>query len=126
MTTVDVQNIDAALARLPATPKTDKDLDARAALMARRIELDQAARITSAASSQRQQRGNLVVNVPAAVGTTHHYSGRGRVSQSRVTEDGRVVLDLFPEEFRTLLADRRFGHDWHNSNPEAVQALGQA
>ena len=117
-----LQEIEAALAQLPASPKTDADLDARATLMARRIELDQSIR-RAAANSRPQPRGGLIVNVPPGVGTSHYYSNRARVAQSRVTEDGRVVLDLFPQEFRTLLSDRRFGQLWHDENPEALSQL---
>jgi hypothetical protein len=117
-----LEKLDEALALLPATPTTDSDLDRRAALMAQRITLDQATR-AAAANSRPQPRGGLIVNVPPGVGTSHYYSNRARVAQSRVTEDGRVVLDLFPQEFRTLLSDRRFGQLWHDENPEALSQL---
>jgi hypothetical protein len=120
MTTL--QDLDAALARLPATPVTDQDLDARAALMARRIELSQAAKATAEANRQPKPRGNLVISVPAGVGTSHYYSDRGRVAQSRVTEAGAVVLDLFVGEFKALLSSRD-GLLWQNANPDAMRAL---
>jgi hypothetical protein len=119
-----LQELDAALALLPASPKTQEDLEARATLMARRIELDQAAR-AAAVNSRPKPRGGLVVNVPVNVGATHLYGKGGRVCQSRMTEDGRVVMDLFPDEFKSLLASKKHGHDWHNANPEALRALGQ-
>ena len=131
-----LEELDVALAQLPASPKTDKDLDARAVLMARRIELDQAAKATAAANSRPQPRGNLVVNVPPGVGTSHYYSNInatnraagsawGRVVVSRVTEDGRVVLDLFPQEFKDLLGDKKFGKLWHDYNPDALHSLSR-
>jgi hypothetical protein len=120
-----LEDLDAELARLPATPKTDEDLNSRATLMTQRITLDQAAKATAEANRQPKPRGNLVINVPPGVGTSHHYSDRGRVTQSRVTADGSVVLDLFPAEFKQLLMDRRFGEDWYRCNPDAVRALGQ-
>lgn len=119
-----VEDLDAALLRLPATPKTDEDLNARAALMARRIELDQAAKATAEANRQPRPRGNLVVNVPTATGTTNYYSHKGRIAQSRMAEDGRVVLDLFVDEFKSLLMGRD-GLIWQNCNPEVMRALGQ-
>jgi hypothetical protein len=131
----ELNTIDARLAELPATPVTDADLDARAALMRRRIEIDQAAKATAEANSRPQPRGSLVVNVPPGVGTSHYYSNAttraagsawGRVVQSRVTEKGGVVLDLFPQEFRELLGEKKFGQLWHNHNPEAVHALGRS
>jgi hypothetical protein len=135
--TYELNTIDARLAELPATPITDSDLEERARLMARRIALDQAAKAESQASKYPQPRGSLVVYVPPEAGTSHYYSNQnatnrtagsawGRVVQSRVAEDGRVVLDLFPQEFRDLLGDKRFGQLWHNYNPEAVHALGQS
>jgi hypothetical protein len=119
-----LEDLDAELARLPATPKTDEDLDARAALMKRRIELDQAQRATAEAASRPKPKGNLAIFVPAAVGTSTYYSDRGRVAHARVAECGRFVLDLYPVEFRSLLMGRD-GLHWHNSNPDAVRALGQ-
>jgi hypothetical protein len=121
-----LEDIDAELALLPATPVTDADLNARAALMSQRITLDQAAKATAEADRQPKPRGNLVIRVPAGAGTSHYFSERGRVAQSRVTDDGCVVIDLFPAEFRQLLMDKRFGRDWHDNNPEALRALGQA
>jgi hypothetical protein len=122
--TVTLQKLDEALARLPASPVTGEDIEARAALMARRIEVDQSTR-AAAANSRPQPRGGLVVNVPVNVGTTHLYGRGGRVACSRVAEDGRVVMDLFPDEFKRVLADRKHGHDWHNANPEALRRLGE-
>jgi len=119
-----LEDLDAELARLPAAPVTDADRDARATLMAARITLDQATKATAAANSRPTLRGNLAVNVPPAIGTSTFYSDRGRVAQARVTEDGRVVLDLFVGEFKSLLMGRD-GLHWQNSNLEAVRALGQ-
>jgi hypothetical protein len=119
-----LQDIDAALLRLPATPKTDEDLEARHRLMVRRIELDQAQRAKAAADRLPKQRGNLVVFVPDGFGISHYHGAGGRVVQSRVEGDC-VVLDLFPAEFRTLLADRSHGLAWLKANEESVVALGQ-
>jgi hypothetical protein len=140
MTTQDaftLEKLDQQLARLPAAPVTDADLDARATLMARRITLDQAIKAEAQANKYPQPRGNLVVYVPPEAGTSHFYSNQnatnrqggsawGRVVQSRVTEDGRVALDLFPQEFRDLLGDKRFGQLWQLHNPEAMHTLGQS
>jgi hypothetical protein len=124
MTTI--QDIDAALMLLPATPKTDEELEARATLMRRRGDLENAARAEAAASRQKQRpRGDLVINVPRGVGISHLYGQRGRVCCSRLTEDGRLVMDLFVDEFRILLSDRTHGLAWHNANGEALQRLGE-
>ena len=69
-------------------------------------------------------RGNLVVNVPGEIGLSHFYGNRGRVVCARVTEDGILVLDLFMDEFRTLLSDRHHGLAWLKANPEAVRQMG--
>jgi hypothetical protein len=121
MMTLD--ELDAALAKIPATPKTDADLDARAALMAKRCELFQAEKAT-AANSQPKPRGNLVVNVPAGAGLTHMYGIEGRTIQARVADDGRVVIDLFPQEFKSLLADRKYGDLFRKANHECLRRLG--
>jgi hypothetical protein len=97
-----LDELDAALALIPATPKTDADLDARATLTARRIELDQAARAAAAeASRPPKPRGNLTVTIPAKLGISHFSSNTGRVVQAR-SEGGRTVLDLFAPEFAAL------------------------
>jgi hypothetical protein len=118
-----LQEIDAALAQLPASPKTDADLDARATLMTRRIELDQSIR-RAAANSRPQPQGDLVVNVPAGAGISHLYGRNGRVVRSRLTEDGRLVLDLSMQEFKHLLMSRQ-GFEWERSNPDAMRRLGE-
>ena len=99
-----LQELDEALAQLPASPKTDADLDARATLMARRIELANADRAVREAASRRQPpRGNLAVRVPNNLNISHFHSLNGRVVVARVAEDGHVVLDLHPSEFKNLL-----------------------
>jgi hypothetical protein len=132
----ELDTLDARLAELPATPITDSDLEERATLMRRRIEIDQAAKATAQANRYPQPRGSLVVYVPPEAGTSHYYSNQnatnrtagsawGRVVQSRVAEDGRVVLDLFPQEFKDLLGDKKFGQLWHDYNSDALHSLSQ-
>jgi hypothetical protein len=103
--------------------ETDADLEARHRLMVQRIELDQAAR-HAAANSRPQPRGNLMIYVPPSMGSTTYYGPTGRSAQARVADNGRLVIDLFVGEFKSLLMGRD-GLHWHNSNPEAVRALGQ-
>lgn len=117
-----LQELDDALAQLPASPRTDADLEARATLMARRIDLANSARaVRDAAAGRQPPRGNLVVNVPAGVDTSHYYGRDGRVAVARIAEDGRAVLDLFLGEFKQLLMDRKHGLDWQNANPEILR-----
>jgi hypothetical protein len=117
-----LEELDAALLLLPRSPVTQEDIEARAMLTRRRHELAVAARDAAAASNRHQPVGNFVVSVPAGIGVTHFYGKGGRVVCSRMTEEG-VVLDLFPDEFKTLLADGKHGLAWHNANPEALRRL---
>jgi len=119
-----LEDIDRELARLPATPKTDADLDARAALMARRIQIDQAAKVAADANSRPKPRGNLTVNVPPSMGVSNYYSAQGRSAQSRTTDDGRLVIDLFAGEFKSLLMGRD-GLEWQNANHELLALIAQ-
>jgi hypothetical protein len=116
---VDMARIEAALMRsLP--------LDWRARLTMRRGELEQAAKaVRDAAAGRQPPKGNIVVVVPTSVGISHLYGAQGRIVCSRVADDGQLVLDLFMHEFKNLLADRRDGLAWHNSNPEAVRQMGE-
>ena len=112
-----LEDIDKELASLPA----DADFDARASLMRRRIELDNAAHAARNAAAGRQLPvGNLVVVVPAGIGISHFFGKNGRIAQSRVADDGRLVLDSLPStnsEFCSM--DRQHGLDWQNANPRS-------
>jgi hypothetical protein len=59
-------------------------------------------------------------------GPSHVYDRQGRVYQSRMADDGRVIIDLLPEVFRTLLSDRKMGLAWHDANPEALAVLARS
>jgi hypothetical protein len=113
-----LQELDAALALIPATPKTDADLDARATLTARRIELDQAEKATAAAARLPKLKGNLVVTIPAKLGISHFSSNVGRVVQARI-EGGRPVLDLFAPEFAALRMGPQ-GLLWEQANSDLM------
>jgi hypothetical protein len=119
-----LEDIDIELARLPTTPTTDVDLNSRATLMARRIELSQGAKATAEANRQHKPIGNLIVNVPQSLGISNYYGERGRTTQSRVTEDGKVVLDLFEGEFKTLLMGRH-GLEWQTANPDLLALIAR-
>jgi hypothetical protein len=114
-----LNEIDLALAAIPATPKTDADLDARATLTARRMEIEQAQRAAAAeATRPPKPRGNLIVNIPAKLGITDFISNNGRVAKARV-EGGRAVLDLFQPEFTTLLTGPQ-GLLWQRDNEDLL------
>ena len=63
----------------------------------------------------------LTLNVPEG-GPTSVYAANGQEFRSRMV-DGRLVIDLPPETFRSLLSDRRNGLLWYNANPEALLAI---
>jgi hypothetical protein len=95
----------------------------RGRLQRRAIELENAARAVRDATAGRQPpTGNLVVNVPASVGSTQFYGRDGRVAVPR-NQDGRIVLDLYEGEFRILLANRQHGLDWQNANPTLLAEI---
>jgi hypothetical protein len=116
---VDVAKIDRLLAKsLP--------IEWRAKLMARRGELENAARAVREAVTGRQPAtGGLEVVVPPDVGISHLIGIGGRVCCSRLKDDGRLVFDLFPHELRSLLGDKKHGLLWERSNSEAIRQLGQ-
>ena len=116
----DVARIESALLKpLP--------LEWRAALMTRRIELENAARaVRDAAAGKQPPRGNLEINIPPNIGLTHYYGAGGRTVCARVAPHGGRVVDLFAGEFRNLLVDRQHGLSWQTCNPEALQLLGSA
>jgi hypothetical protein len=65
----------------------------------------------------------ITVNVPEG-GPSHIYDRTGRVYQSRLV-DGRLVVDLLPAVFKTLIANRQNGLDWERANPEVLAQLAR-
>jgi hypothetical protein len=117
MTTLE--EIDAALAKIPATPVTDADFDERSRLMAQRCELEQAEKAAAAAANSKPKpRGNLIVTIPAKLGISHFSSNTGRVVQAR-SEGGRTVLDLFAPEFAALRMGPQ-GLLWEQANSDLM------
>jgi len=64
------------------------------------------------------------VNVPPSMGVSNYYSAQGRSAQSRTTDDGRLVIDLFAGEFKSLLMGRD-GLEWQNANHELLALIAQ-
>jgi len=112
------------MSRIESTLMRPLPIEWRAQLTARRGELEQAAKAAAAAGRQ-PPRGNLVVNIPAGIGVSHYYGARGRAAVARMNEDGRAVLDLFPDEFRALLQDRKHGLDWQNANSTLLSEIAR-
>jgi len=121
ITSITIDALETQLAELRAAEAADAD--ARAAIITRRIEAEQAARAASFEASRPKQRGNLTIHVPAHIGLSHFYGNGGRVCVVREL-DGRTVIDLFPAEFRSLLAGQH-GNDWRLANPEALALLAR-
>lgn len=115
----DIASIERALAKpMPMTW--------RGRLTARKIELERAAQaVRDAERGGTPRKGNLVVTVPDSVGLSHYQGKTGRVAMARV-EDGRVVIDLFADEFKSLLTDRKFGRDWHDANTALLAQIAEA
>jgi hypothetical protein len=119
MLVTNVTKIERALAKqLP--------MSWRGRLQRRAIELENAARAVRDATAGRQPpKGNLVVNVPASLGSTSFVGKDGRVAAPR-EQDGRIVIDLFEGEFKILLRNRQHGLDWQNANPTLLAEISGA
>ncbi len=64
----------------------------------------------------------LTINVPKN-GPTNVTDRDGREFKSRMTEDGRIVMDVTIPVFRALICDRSNGKLWYDANPEALLSL---
>jgi hypothetical protein len=64
----------------------------------------------------------ITCNVPKD-GPSHVYDRDGRVYQSRMGDDGRLIIDLRPDVLRSLLGNRTNGLAWHDANPDALALL---
>ncbi|MET4788270.1 hypothetical protein ABIF64_000448 [Bradyrhizobium japonicum] len=114
-----ITEIDAAVMRLPASPVTGEDIDARAALMWRRYELESEAR--AAAARPKEVTGNLLVVVPDD-NITQIQTIRGRLINAEVV-DGKWVVRLFPAEFRDLIMGGRNSLDWQRANEALMSQI---
>jgi hypothetical protein len=109
----DVATIEKALMRELPT-------EWRAALVTRRIDLENAKRAVADAMAGRPPRtGGLTVAIPDGMGISHFVAGDGRTVVARI-ENGRVVLDLFRSEYMALISGPN-GQAWQACN-EAVTA----
>lgn len=64
----------------------------------------------------------ITVNVPPNSGMTDFHAPGGRVYQPRLQE-GRLVMDVEPIHFRSLLRSETIGQQWVLANPEVMHAL---
>jgi hypothetical protein len=106
-----VETLDEKIASLPRSPVTPEDITARATLMAKRIELDQARR---ASPPRVEQPTGLVLNIPENV-SCYEIQHQGRTFRARALPDGRRVIDVTPSLFHALVASAH-GQDWANAN----------
>jgi hypothetical protein len=90
------------------------ELEERAALMGRRITLDQIAR---APAPRAEPLTGFSVVVPPNMGLSDIVDGNGRQYKVRVDDDGRVVVDITPGVFKILLMGSS-GLDWERANAD--------
>jgi hypothetical protein len=107
-----VDQIDAAMLLLPASPVTGEDIEARATLMKRRCELDQAER---APAPRKEPPTGFTIVVPPNMGLSDIIdTASGRTYKARIL-DGKLVVDATPQIFKMLLAGAH-GKDWEQAN----------
>ena len=116
---MNLEQIDAALAAMPASPTTDEDIEARAALAWKRGELISAA-LTDAARPH-VRPGNLMVNVPEGVSCVCTMHGVTRVTE---TVDGCQIIRMTAGEFRSLIGGAT-GGAWAAANAHILAQLAE-
>ena len=117
-----LEQIDAELAKLPASPKTDHDIQARAALMQKRYELENQQRKANAQASR--PKPQIIVNAIEEFGCLH--AADGEFYYPEIAEDGRRIVRLRHwGDFLGLLRGRD-GIRWQSINSEALQQLAAA
>lgn len=97
-----LEEVDDALTRLPTSPVTGEDIEARAALTWKRNELEVAAREAEAcrtAADRRNAWGLPLANVPGDISCV--ITAAGRTVYAEIV-DGRRVMRLAPAEVRHL------------------------
>ena len=120
-TVLDVEKFDSILLRkLP--------LEVRAELAARRLTIlnDQTAAIAAAVAKQRFAGAALAVVIPPELGITHHFGIDNRPVMARATDDGRMVLDLFLQEYVTLIRQKANGALWERYNGAVTRQIAEA
>jgi hypothetical protein len=118
---VDVATFDSILLRkLP--------LELRAELVARRLTIlsDQTAAIAAAVTRKQFAGAGLAVKVPPELGITHHYGIQNRPVVARLADDGSTVLDLFLEEFVSLVRQKQNGALWESYNGAVMRQIAMA
>ena len=113
-----LEEIDTELMRLPASPTTSEDIEARAELMLKRFEVEAAAReaaASRAAAERKQTWGLPLVNVPAGIDCVITPNGRSVVVD---VVDGRRVMRLTADEMRHLSIGNPM---WTELNPELAR-----
>ena len=118
---VDVQTFDVILLRkLP--------LELRAELVGRRLKIinDQTAAIAAAVAKSEFAGAGLVVVIPPELGITHHFGIKNRAVVARPAGDGTMVLDLFLEEYVTLVRQKKNGLLWEQYNGKVARQISEA
>ena len=102
MTTMTLSEINTALLRLPASPITPEDVEARATLTIKKFELEAAEREAAHCRDVAERKkgwGLPLAKVPGSVSTIIFDGGR-TVTVDEV--DGQLVAKLTPGELRRL------------------------
>ncbi len=60
----------------------------------------------------------ITVFVPPNASITHVFDINGRAFQARVADDGKVVIDVTPSVFLSLLMGRQNGKAWEDANKD--------
>jgi hypothetical protein len=112
-----LEEIDAALAALPASPVTRDQILERAALMRRRIELVDVARRPEAMPPVPHE---IAVVTPAGISCI--LTAADKVLYAEFI-DGRPAIKMGWPDFSRLVRSPNGGHLWANANPGLLQQL---
>jgi succinyl-CoA synthetase beta subunit len=115
-----LQEIDQELMRLPASPTTPEDTEARHLLMVKRFEVQAAARKAAAeraAAEKKRQWGLPLVNVPGDISCLS--LPNGRIVYTDIV-DGRRVAQLTAGDLLQLSISN---DAWLRLNPDLARSL---
>jgi hypothetical protein len=115
-----LEEIDAELMRLPASPTTPEDTEARAAMMQRRFDVEAGALRAAAeraAAEKKKAWGLPLVNVPGDLSCVMLPNGRTVFADF---VDGRRVMQLLPGDLLLLSVGNQA---WLDLNPDLARTL---
>jgi hypothetical protein len=112
-----LEEIDAQLAAMPASPEDRDTILARADLARKRIELLEAARRHEL---PQPLPGEIAVCVPDGISCILTVTDQVRFAERL---DGQLVIKMGWADFARLVRSRDGGHRWAEQNPALVQQL---